>query len=132
MIAVFRYLFALVVPLVLAAPAGADLAERARTLVGADQGVHVELEDGTVLVSQEAARAVHPASVSKIPTTLALLRALGPEHRFETRFAAGGALRDGRLDGPLLVSAAGDPFFVDENALLVALALREAGVREVS
>jgi D-alanyl-D-alanine carboxypeptidase/D-alanyl-D-alanine-endopeptidase (penicillin-binding protein 4) len=114
-------------------PAGAaDLAERARALVGADQGVHVETEDGTVLVSQEAARAVHPASVSKIPTTLALLRALGPEHRFETRFAAGGALRDGRLDGPLLVSASGDPFFVDENALLVALALREAGVREVA
>lgn len=110
----------------------ADLAERARTLVGADQGVHVETEDGTVLVSQHAARAVHPASVSKIPTTLALLRALGPEHRFETRFAAGGALRDGRIDGPLLVSASGDPFFVDENALLVALALREAGVREVA
>jgi serine-type D-Ala-D-Ala carboxypeptidase/endopeptidase (penicillin-binding protein 4) len=119
--------------LLVAAPAGAaDLAERARTLVGADQGVHVETEDGTVLVSQEAARAVHPASVSKIPTTLALLRALGPEHRFETRFAAGGALRDGRVDGPLLVSASGDPFFVDENALLVALALREAGVREVA
>jgi D-alanyl-D-alanine carboxypeptidase/D-alanyl-D-alanine-endopeptidase (penicillin-binding protein 4) len=130
-IAAFRYLFALVLPLLLAAPARADLAERARTLVGAGQGVHVELADGTVLVSQEAARAVHPASVSKIPTTLALLRALGPEHRFETRFAAGGELREGRLHGPLLVAAAGDPFFVDENALLVALALRDAGLREV-
>jgi D-alanyl-D-alanine carboxypeptidase/D-alanyl-D-alanine-endopeptidase (penicillin-binding protein 4) len=119
--------------LAVATPAGAaDLAERARTLVGADQGVHVEAEDGTVLVSQQAARAVHPASVSKVPTTLALLRALGPEHRFETRFAAGGALRDGRIDGPLLVTASGDPFFVDENALLVAAALREAGVREVA
>lgn len=125
----------LLLALLLATPlaaAAADLAERARTLVGADQGVYVEAEDGTVLVAQEAARAVHPASVSKIPTTLALLRALGPEHRFETRFAAGGELRDGRVDGPLLVSAAGDPFFVDENALLVARALREAGVREVA
>lgn len=125
--ALFAVLFAL------AAPAGAaDLAERARTLVGADQGVYVEAEDGTVLVAQQAARAVHPASVSKVPTTLALLRALGPEHRFETRFAAGGALRDGRIGGPLLVTASGDPFFVDENALLVAAALREAGVREVA
>lgn len=114
------------------AAGAADLAERARTLVGADQGVHVEAEDGTVLVSQHAARAVHPASVSKVPTTLALLRALGPEHRFETRFAAGGVLRDGRLEGSLRVAASGDPFFVDENALLVALALREAGVREVA
>jgi len=127
--------FALLLALLLAVPLAAraaDLAERARTLVGADQGVYVEAEDGSVLVAQQAARAVHPASVSKIPTTLALLRALGPEHRFETRFAAGGALRDGRIDGPLLVSASGDPFFVDENALLVTLALREAGVREVA
>ena len=115
-----------------AADPAARLAERARTLVGADQGVYVETEDGTVLVAQAAARAVHPASVSKIPTTLALLRALGPAHRFETRFAAGGALRGGRVDGPLIVQASGDPFFVDENALLVAAALREAGVREVA
>ena len=112
--------------------AAADLAERARTLVGADQGVHVETEDGVVLVSQAAARAVHPASVSKIPTTLALLRALGPEHRFETHFSAGGPLREGAIDGPLVVTASGDPFFVDENALLVLLALRELGVREVA
>ncbi|MEB2346366.1 MAG: D-alanyl-D-alanine carboxypeptidase [Deltaproteobacteria bacterium] len=124
----------LVLALLLAAPPAraADLAERARTLVGADQGVYVEAEDGTVLVAQQAARPVHPASVSKVPTTLALLRALGPAHRFETRFAAGGPLRDGRIDGPLVVAAAGDPFFVDENALLVAQALREAGVREVA
>lgn len=120
--------------LLLAAPLGhaADLAERARALVGADQGVYVEAEDGTVLVAQQEGRAVHPASVSKVPTTLALLRALGPAHRFETRFAGGGPLRDGRIDGPLLVVAGGDPFFVDENALLVALALREAGVREIA
>lgn len=124
----------LLVLLLLAPPASraADLAERARTLVGAGQGVYVEAEDGSVLVAQQAARPVHPASVSKLPTTLALLRALGPEHRFETRFAAGGALRDGRIDGPLVVTGSGDPFFVDENALLVTLALREAGVREVA
>src|SRR5690606_10761656 len=100
-LAVLAALLLLVAPL---AARAVDLAERARTLVGADQGVYVEAGDGTVLVAQHAARAVHPASVSKIPTTLALLRALGPEHRFETRFAAGGALRDGRIDGPLLVS----------------------------
>ncbi len=112
--------------------AAADLAERARTLVGADQGVYVEAEDGTVLVSQAAARAVHPASVSKIPTTLALLRELGPEHRFETRFVASGPLRDGAVAGPLVVEGSGDPFFVDENALLVALKLHEIGLREVT
>ena len=50
--------------------------DAARRLLGADQGVYVEAADGTVLLAQSADRAVHPASVSKIPTTLALLRRL--------------------------------------------------------
>jgi D-alanyl-D-alanine carboxypeptidase/D-alanyl-D-alanine-endopeptidase (penicillin-binding protein 4) len=114
-----------------AGDAAAVLTERARTLVGADQGVCVETEDGKVLVSQAAARAVHPASVSKLPTTLALLRRLGPDHRFTTRFLATGPLRDGVVDGDLVVEADGDPFFVDENALLVAQALKARGVRRI-
>jgi D-alanyl-D-alanine carboxypeptidase/D-alanyl-D-alanine-endopeptidase (penicillin-binding protein 4) len=115
-----------------ALPAAADLAADARKLVGEGQGVYVEAEDGTVLVAQAADRAVHPASVSKIPTTLALLRKLGAEHRFETRFAAGGRVKDGVLHGDLLVQGSGDPYFVDENALLVLLALREAGLTRVA
>jgi D-alanyl-D-alanine carboxypeptidase len=110
--------------------ARADLAAAARA-VGADQGVYVEAEDGTVLVAQAADRAVHPASVSKVPTTLALLRKLGPDHRFETRFDATGPLRDGVLRGDLRVRASGDPFLVDENALLVLLALRSLGLQRV-
>lgn len=109
----------------------ADLAAEARRLVGAGQGVQVETADGRVLVSEAGGRAVHPASVSKIPTTLALLRALGPDHRFETRFLAGGPIRSGAIEGPLVVRANGDPYFVDENALLAMGALRELGIREV-
>jgi D-alanyl-D-alanine carboxypeptidase/D-alanyl-D-alanine-endopeptidase (penicillin-binding protein 4) len=118
--------------LAVVAPARADLAAAARTLVGADQGVYVEDEDGTVLVSQAAERAVHPASVSKIPTTLALLRRLGADYRFETQFRAGGALDGGVLQGDLLVEGSGDPYFVDENAVLVLLALRELGLERVA
>jgi D-alanyl-D-alanine carboxypeptidase/D-alanyl-D-alanine-endopeptidase (penicillin-binding protein 4) len=114
------------------AAAAFDLAARARALVGEGQGVHVEAEDGTVLVSQAAARAVHPASVSKVPTTLALLRRLGSQHRFVTEFAAAGPLRDGTLEGDLVVRGSGDPFLVDENALLVGLALRGLGLRRVA
>lgn len=113
-------------------PAFADLAADARKLVGEGQGVYVETQDGTVLVAQAADRAVHPASVSKIPTTLALLQKLGAEHRFETRFAAGGDVADGLLRGNLLVEGSGDPYFVDENAVLVLLALREAGLTRVA
>jgi len=109
----------------------ADLAAEARRLVGAGQGVQVETADGRVLVSEAGSRAVHPASVSKIPTTLALLRVLGPDYRFETHFLAGGPIRSGAIEGPLVVRASGDPYFVDENALLALGALRELGIREV-
>jgi serine-type D-Ala-D-Ala carboxypeptidase/endopeptidase (penicillin-binding protein 4) len=108
-----------------------DLAAEARRLVGVGQGVQVETADGKVLVSEAGARAVHPASVSKLPTSLALLRALGPDYRFETRFLAGGPIQAGAIDGPLVVRANGDPYFVDENALLVLDALQELGLREV-
>ena len=110
----------------------ADLAGEARRIVGAGQGVQVETADGRVLVSEAGARAVHPASVSKIPTTLALLRELGPDYRFATHFLAGGPIRTDTIEGPLVIRASGDPYFVDENALLVMTALRKVGVRKVS
>jgi D-alanyl-D-alanine carboxypeptidase/D-alanyl-D-alanine-endopeptidase (penicillin-binding protein 4) len=128
--------FLLAALVLLAHPAAAidvaqTLAAEARALVGAHQGVYVETEAGKVLVSQAASKAVHPASVSKVPTTLALLEQLGPGYRFATRVLAGGPLQDGTVVGHLVVEADGDPSFVDENALLVALALKEQGVRRV-
>lgn len=104
----------------------------ARDLVGADQGVLVRAEDGTVLASIAADRAVHPASVSKIPATLALLERLGPSHRFRTRVLAAGPVEEGALRGDLLVEAGGDPFLVSENALLILAALDCLGVEEVA
>src|SRR4030081_3702718 len=108
-----------------------SLAADARSILGADQGVYVEAADGKVLQAQAAAKAVHPASVSKVPTTLALLRRLGPEHRFVTTFATSGRVVDGALLGDLLVVGGGDPSLVDEDALLVADRLLELGIRQV-
>jgi D-alanyl-D-alanine carboxypeptidase len=108
-----------------------ELAPLARSILGPGQGVYVETADGSVLVAQAEAVPVHPASVSKVPTTLALLRKFGPDYRFVTTFGAGGPVSGGTLDGDLLVDGDGDPYFVDENALLVALRLNEAGVLRV-
>jgi D-alanyl-D-alanine carboxypeptidase/D-alanyl-D-alanine-endopeptidase (penicillin-binding protein 4) len=114
---------------------GADLhglTLAARSIVGATQGVYVEAEDGSILIAQAADQPVHPASVSKVPTTLALLRKFGPEHRFVTTFEASGRLHDGTLDGDIVVASDGDPYFVDENALLVAQRLNALGVQRVA
>jgi len=121
-----------------AGPAGAravgmpGLAAAARSILGADQGVYVEAADGRSLLAQAAAKAVHPASVSKVPTTLALLRRLGPGYRFTTLFAGTGPIEEGTLQGDLVVSSDGDPYFVDENAVLVAERLNEMGIRKVA
>ncbi len=109
-----------------------DLAADARSILSAGQGVYVEAGDGTVLLAQAAALPVHPASVSKVPTTLALLRKFGPQHRFVTVFAASGRVADGVLLGDLAVEGGGDPALVDEDALLVADRLTELGIRTVA
>lgn len=108
------------------------LAADARSILGAGQGVYVEAADGKVLLAQAAAQPVHPASVSKVPTTLALLRKLGPSHRFVTTFSTSGRVADGLLMGDLLVEGGGDPSLVDEDALLVADRLLELGIKRVA
>ena len=108
-----------------------ELQKLAAAHFGANQGVFVQAEDGTVLVAQQENRPVHPASVTKVATTLALLERLEQQHRFETRFVAGGPIVDGKLDGDLIVQADGDPFFIFENAFLMLRKLNAVGVREV-
>lgn len=108
------------------------LAAEAKLILGAGQGVYVETSEGESLLAQAAQKPVHPASVSKVPTTLALLRKLGPDYRFVTTFSAQAPVSNGTLQGDLLVESHGDPAFVDENALLVADHLREAGITQVT
>lgn len=106
-----------------------DLALRT---AGPGQGVLAVAEDGRVLASEAADVAVHPASVTKIATTLALLERLGPQHRFVTRIVGTGPLEGGRLDGDLVVEGGRDPFFVYESGLLLLAGLNERGVRRVA
>jgi D-alanyl-D-alanine carboxypeptidase len=119
----------------IAVASGAELpglSNAARAILGAEQGVYVEAADGSVLLAQAASRPVHPASVSKVPTTLALLRKLGPDHRFTTTFTARGRVLNGTLYGDFVVASDGDPSLVDEDALLIAERLREAGVTRIA
>jgi D-alanyl-D-alanine carboxypeptidase/D-alanyl-D-alanine-endopeptidase (penicillin-binding protein 4) len=115
-----------------ATAASVDLGSAARAILGETQGVYIETTDGTVLLAQAAQLPVHPASVSKVPTTLALLRKLGPEHRFVTTFSSNGRIVAGTLYGDLSVTNDGDPSLVDEDALLVAERLKQSGVRAIS
>lgn len=60
-------------------------------------------------------RPMVPASISKIPTALAVLKQFPPGHMFETRLMASAPVRDGHLTGPLYLKGGGDPEFVSEQ-----------------
>jgi len=85
-------------------------------------------------LARDADRAVNPASLTKLATTLWALETLGPDHRFTTRFAlTGPVVADGGIvKGDLVVDGDDDPDFHVENAWLVARQLNDAGVREIA
>ena len=69
--------------------------------------------------------------MTKVATTLALIESLGDHHRFDTQFLSGGSVRNGNLDGDLVVRATGDPFFTFENAFLMLRKLNDLRLHEV-
>ena len=94
---------------------------------------HVENEDRQQVDALEADSPINPASLTKVATSLWALERLGPDHRFETRFASSASLdpSTGVLQGDLVVLGSGDPDFHVENAYLVARALNGLGLSTV-
>lgn len=96
-------------------------------------GVHVESLDGQrVFATHNADNAFNPASLVKLATSLAALRKLGPDYRFETRvFIEGEPDASGTLRGRVYV-AGGDPTFGDVAGAFVARELRARGIAKVT
>ncbi len=115
----------------LAPAAEPPLQSLARARVGAGHGVFVRAEDGRVLAALNSARAYHPASVTKVATTLAFLSTLPSDRRFRTEFLAAGPVSGGTLHGDLVIRAEGDPYFLFQNAFMVLARLRAKGIRRV-
>ena len=115
----------------LASAAQPPLQSLARKLVGDDHGVFVQAEDGAVLAALNSTRPYHPASVTKVATTLAFLSKLRPDQRFRTKILASGPMAGESLQGDLIVQAEGDPYFLFENAFLILSRLKAKGIRRV-
>ncbi len=102
-----------------------------KNLIDGNQGIWVQA--GTVpLVSQQGRVLMPGASLTKIATSLASLETWGPDYQFETRFRATGPIRNGVLQGDLVVSGGGDPLFVWEEAIAVGNALNQMGIDRVA
>jgi D-alanyl-D-alanine carboxypeptidase/D-alanyl-D-alanine-endopeptidase (penicillin-binding protein 4) len=99
----------------------------------------VSLERGDTLFALEPDRPLAPASNQKLFTTAAALHYLGPEYRFPTFLLTDGEVRDGVLEGNLILYGTGDPAISSEllDSPMVpwrafASRLRELGVHTVS
>lgn len=100
----------------------------------------VSLSHGDTLISINGDVPHTPASTMKMLTSVLALDALGPAYRFRTDILRTGPLRDGRVDGDLIIRGDGDPslstrfFGSNTNAAMDSIAARvaRAGVREVS
>ena len=69
----------------------------------------VSLDSGRTLYVHRADRLAQPASAAKLFTAAVSLASLGPAYRFPTRVLSRGTIRNGRLNGPLILYGMGDP-----------------------
>jgi D-alanyl-D-alanine carboxypeptidase/D-alanyl-D-alanine-endopeptidase (penicillin-binding protein 4) len=109
-------------------------------LHGAHAGIAVKsLTDGTYLFRFNEERFFIPASTMKLFTTAAALVLLGPDFRYTTNLYTDGEIRDGLLNGNLVIRGVGDPTLsgrfhaggADEIFTNWAEALLRLGVREI-
>jgi D-alanyl-D-alanine carboxypeptidase/D-alanyl-D-alanine-endopeptidase (penicillin-binding protein 4) len=95
--------------------------------------VHVvDLDSGAVLLQWLDDVPRNPASTIKLLTTLVGLDTLGPTYAWQTDVYALGEIKDGRLDGDLLIKGHGDPFLVTERVWQLLRRIRQAGIHEIS
>ncbi|HZG42994.1 MAG TPA: D-alanyl-D-alanine carboxypeptidase/D-alanyl-D-alanine-endopeptidase, partial [Longimicrobium sp.] len=126
--------------------AAARLAERIDAVLARPQARQarwgIEVRDagtGRVLYARDAARPFVPASNLKLGAAAAAAHHLDPEFRFRTTLYAAGDIRDGVLDGDLVLYGRGDPmisarYFPSQTAVweMLADSLRARGIRRVT
>ncbi|WP_299407060.1 D-alanyl-D-alanine carboxypeptidase [Acaryochloris sp. IP29b_bin.148] len=95
------------------------------------QGVWIQTQDA-LLANHQGTIPLPAASLTKVATSLAVLKKLGPNHRFETQMGYIGTLQNGELQGDLVIEGRADPFFVWEDAIALGNLLNQNNIRKVS
>jgi D-alanyl-D-alanine carboxypeptidase/D-alanyl-D-alanine-endopeptidase (penicillin-binding protein 4) len=119
-----KYVPALVIQLLFALPAlaASDLSARIAAVIdGPDYRqarwglLLVDADSDEVIFERDPDRLFLPASTTKLYSCSTALSALGPEHRFNTPVYRRGNVKEGRLDGDLILVASGDLTFGGRN-----------------
>jgi len=83
------------------------------------------------LLSHRAQTPMNPASTMKLVTTFAALDLLGPNYTWRTPVWLDGKVRDGVLNGNLVIQGQGDPKLVVERLWLLLRRVQALGVRQI-
>ncbi|MFZ9886299.1 MAG: D-alanyl-D-alanine carboxypeptidase/D-alanyl-D-alanine endopeptidase, partial [Myxococcota bacterium] len=103
------------------------------SLAGAEVGfLATSLDDSSVIAESGADLLINPASNAKLLTAAAALHFLKPEYRFRTEYFVRGTLRNGTLQGDLVVKGYGDPTIVTERLQRVANELYLFGIERIT
>ena len=86
---------------------------------------------GEVVATHQPDLKLNPASCAKIITAATALSALGPDHRFHTRFLSESTPDEAGGIKTLYVSGDGDPMLVSEDLWRMARQLNDLGLKQV-
>ena len=90
-----------------------------------DNGGYAVKKDGRIIAAHNLHKIFVPASIVKIATSLAALRILGPQYRFETYF-----FMDAKQN--LYIKGFGDPFLISEEIALIVRELKKLGCQRIN
>jgi D-alanyl-D-alanine carboxypeptidase/D-alanyl-D-alanine-endopeptidase (penicillin-binding protein 4) len=112
-------------------PVAAALASH--RLDGAGLSIFVQPVDGnTPLLAFNEDVPRSPASVIKLLTSYAALDVLGPAYTWETEVLVTGPVRNGRLEGDLVLRGGGDPGLTTERFWTLLREVRARGIRDIA
>lgn len=94
-------------------------------------GVWIQAGD-KLLANHQGTVPITAASISKVATTLAALKILGPDHRYVTQIGTTGTIDKGVVKGDLVIQGGEDPFFVWEEAIALGNILNQMGIKKVT
>ena len=90
------------------------------------------VESSSPILSHNADKSMNPASVMKLVTTNAALDLLTPNYRWKTEIYRDGTLKNGVLDGNLIIKGYGDPSFKAQEFWRMLMSLQQAGIKEIN
>ncbi|WP_423823654.1 D-alanyl-D-alanine carboxypeptidase/D-alanyl-D-alanine-endopeptidase [Salinisphaera sp. SPP-AMP-43] len=92
----------------------------------------VRLRDMHTIAAISPDQRLRPASVSKLFAASAALQQFGPDHRFTSRLASTGTIRNGTLHGDLIFVGGGDPSLDNRHLHQLITRLKARGVDQVT